>query len=278
MPFRAPQPPLHAVMPHTTQQVLLVLMSVIAVASTAALLRDCRRQRSLLGIYCLIGAALGILYEPLGDELVMAFYPAVHQHTWISAFGRHIPTFIGILYFWYMAPFVVIFTRYAGRGFTTRQWWALWGGTLAFCAGFEMFWMAMKQPWLYYGHQALVVARLPIWVPFTYVSFLFAMSAGVYGIVTKLPRRHMWLVIPGMPCLLAAGHAATSIPGAAALYSTHNHALILLGALGSMALATMLSFALSLCFRRPAEPLTVPDEALHASLREPAVPAVPAAV
>ena len=252
MPFVAPQPPRLAVMPHTTQTVLLILMSVIAVIAVAAMIRDAIRQRDLVGVYCLIGAALGILYEPLGDSLVMAFYPAVHQDTWITAFGRDIPTFIGILYFWYMAPFVLVFSRYARRGFTVKQWWALWGGTLAFCAGFEMFWMAMKQPWLYYGHQALVVARLPIYVPFTYVSFLFTMAAGVTGLVTHLPRKYHWLVIPAMPSLLAAGHAATSVPAAAALYSTHNHTLILLGGLGSIALAVLLSWTLSLFFRRPA--------------------------
>jgi hypothetical protein len=130
----------------------------------------------------------------------------------------------------------------------------VWALALSFCAGFEMFWMAIKQPWLYYGHQALVVARLPIWVPFTYVSFLFALGAGVYGLVAKLPRKHHWLIIPAIPCLLAGSHAAISLPGAAALYSTHDHTLILLGSIGSILLAVLLSWTLSLFFLRPSEP------------------------
>lgn len=131
MNFIAPQPPWHKVMPQTTQTVLIALMTTIAVVAIAALLTSAQRKRDLIPVFALIGAALGILYEPLGDSLVMAFYPGVKQHTWISAFGRDIPLFIGVLYFWYMAPFVVVFTRYAHKGFTARQWWTLWIGRSA---------------------------------------------------------------------------------------------------------------------------------------------------
>src|SRR5581483_8240917 len=39
--------------------------------------------------------------------------------------------------------------------------------------------------WVYYGPQRTVVGRLPLWTPFTYVSFLFAIAAGGGGAVPQ---------------------------------------------------------------------------------------------
>jgi len=234
----------------------MVTMSLLALATVAFSLREARRSHDLVPIFLLAGAAIAILYEPLGDALVLAFYPVRHQTGWISMFGHQVPLFIEILYFWYFCPFVLLFMRLARRGFTVRGWWALWGGTYLFCAAFEVLGLHLKT-WLYYGPQPLVVLRLPLWVPFTYVSFLFAIAAGVTGIVTGLDRRHHWLVVPAVPLLLAASHAATSFPGASALYSTRNHTVILLACLGSIVTAALLAYTLRLPFARKPAPMPV---------------------
>jgi hypothetical protein len=229
--------------------VLLVTMSVVAVAAIAFALRETRVRGDLIPVYLLAGAAIAIFYEPLGDFLVLAFYPARNQIGWIQMFGHKVPAFIEVLYFWYFCPFVLVFMRLARRGFTARTWWGLWLGTLAFCEAFEILGLHLNT-WLYYGPQPLVVAKLPVWVPFTYVSFLFAISAGVYGISKLLGRRHHWLVIPATPLLLAASHAATSFPAASALYSTTNKTVLVLAAIGSMAAAVVLAYGLWLPLRR----------------------------
>ena len=255
--FAQPAPPPTAVMPSTAQDVFLVVMSLFALATIAFSLYEARRRHDAVPIYLLIGAAIAILYEPLGDALVLAFYPVRHQTGWISMLGHGVPLFIEILYFWYFCPFVLVFMRLAKRGFTARGWWSLWLGTYLFCAAFEVLGLHLKT-WLYYGPQPLVVLKLPLWVPFTYVSFLFAISAGVTAIVTKLERRRQWLVIPAVPLLLAASHAMTSFPGATALYSTRNHTVILFACLGSVAAAVLMAYTLWLPFRRRAAAVAPP--------------------
>jgi hypothetical protein len=247
--FVAPAPPSNVVMPATAQHVFLVVMSAMAVAAVGFSIRESRRRGDIVPLYLLAGAAVAIFYEPLGDFLVLALYPIRHQTGWIQMFGHKVPLFIEILYFWYFCPFVLLFMRMAQRGFTARSWWALWGGALAFASGFEVLGLHLKT-WLYYGHQPLVVLKLPLWIPFTYVSFLFAIGAGVYGIANHLGRRHHWLIVPAMPLLLAASHAATSFPGASALYSTSDRTVILLACIGSMAAAVLLAYVLWLTLRR----------------------------
>ena len=73
--------------------------------------------------WVIAGAAIAILYEPLGDFLVLAFYPVRHQIGWVEMFGHQVPLFIEVLYFWYFCPFVLVFVRLAKRGFTARTWW-----------------------------------------------------------------------------------------------------------------------------------------------------------
>ena len=245
----APAPPHAATMPATAQDVFLVLMSVLALAAITFSLREARRRSDLVPLFLLAGAAIAIFYEPLGDVLVLAFYPARHQTGWISMFGHKVPLFIEILYFWYFCPFVLLFLRVAPRGFSARGWWSLWGGAYLFASAFEVLGLHLKT-WLYYGPQPLVVLKLPLWIPFTYVSFLFAISAGVYAIANHLERRQHWLIVPAVPLLLAASHAATSFPGASALYSTSNRTAITLACVGSVAAALLLAYALRLPFRR----------------------------
>jgi hypothetical protein len=273
--FAQPAPPHTVAMPSTAQDVFLVVMSLFAVATIAFSFYEARQRRDAVPIYLLIGAAIAILYEPLGDALVLAFYPVKNQTGWISMLGHGVPLFIEILYFWYFCPFVLLFVRLARRGFTGRGWWTLWLATYLFCSAFEVLGLHLNT-WLYYGPQPLVVLKLPLWVPFTYVSFLFAISAGVTAIVTKLERRHHWLVVPAVPLLLAASHAMTSFPGASALYSTRNHTVILFACLGSVAAAVVMAYALWLPFRRP--PTAASEQAALPAVELPAAAESPVLV
>jgi hypothetical protein len=262
--FTAPQIPRDTPMPETTQTVLLVLMAAMAAVVIAYLVMLAWRTRDPVPVYLLIGGALAIAYEPLGDSLVLAYYPEVHQETWVSLFGRDIPAFTGLLYFWYMCPFVILFRRIADAGFTASRWWTLVASSFAFVAAYEIFWMAFDNPWLYYGHQSMVIADLPLHVPFTYTTFLIALGSGIYGLTRFIEPKFHWLVIPAVPVLLAGSHAAASLPAATALYSTNNGTLIWLGSMGSIVLSVLIWWTVSMFFVRPrteavVEPVAPPE-------------------
>ena len=276
--FTAPQIPRDALMPETVQTVQIVLMGAMAAIVIAALVTLAWRDRDPVPVYLLIGGALAIAYEPLGDSLVLAYYPEVHQETWVSLFGRDIPAFTGLLYFWYMCPFVLIFRRIADAGFTVRRWWALVASSFAFVALYEVFWMALDNPWLYYGKQSMVILQLPLHVPFTYTTFLVGLGAGIYGLTRFTEPRYHWLVIPAVPVLLTASHAAAALPAAAALYSTNDGTLIWLGSVGSIVLSVLIWWTVSMFFIRPtagAEPAPAPASVPAEAPVRSKVPAAP---
>src|SRR5687768_8572781 len=152
------------------------------------------------------------------------------------------------MYRCYIGPFVLRFDHLHHRGFTTRTWWSLWAGTAGAIIAIELAVMQIGAAWIYYGPQRTVVADLPIWTPITYVSFLFAIAAGISGLSRLLRPGDRWLIVPAVPALLAGAHVTTSLPGAAALYSTDDPALILAGALASIAVAVLLAHGLSRFF------------------------------
>jgi hypothetical protein len=248
-----PTVPLDQVMPHTAQIVLLVTMIAGAVASIVYAVRESARRRDLALIWLLIGAGISIYYEPLGDALVKVYYSEHGQIGWIDAFGRSIPAFIGILYFWYLPIGTYVLLRWSERGISARLWWATWTGFLAFAVGFEMAVTSIGGPaWTYHGPQAFKVADVPVLTPFTYISFVVGIGMGVWALARWLPARRQWLIVPAVPMLMTASHAATSMPLAIALYSgTSSTSVIAIGALGSAGLAILLSWIGSQMFRRP---------------------------
>lgn len=247
-----PTIPLEELMPGTAQTVLIVAMALAAAASLVYATRESRRRRDLVPLFLVLGAAISIYYEALGDALVKVYYTERGQETWIHSFGRDIPAFIGLLYFWYLPAGAYVLLRRAKRGITARQWWTSWLGFLAFAIVFEMLVLTVGgTTWIYHGPQAFMVLDVPIGTPFTYVSFDVAIAAGVCALAHFLPRRRQWLIVPAVPMLMAASHAATSLPLAIALYGSDDESVIAIGAVGSMAFAIVLSHLLSLAFRKP---------------------------
>ena len=250
--YTVPDPPVNAAMPATTQTVLIAVMAILAVGwlITAAALT--RRQKSLIPIFVTIGGVLALGYEPLGDWLELAWYPAVGQITAVQLFGRSVPLFIGLLFVFYFGAVAVGTIKLIDSGLTWRKWWMFAGGVLVGQTIFEMICIACGHPWLYYGKQPFVVLHLPLWIMFTCVSFQILCGASIYAIRTHLPVGLHWLAIPAMPLLFLAGHGASALPGAVALHSTDNTALIWIGATGSIAVSTGIVWVIGvLLMRRP---------------------------
>lgn len=249
--FPFPEPPRDAVMPDGLQAGLLLVLGIGAAVAVGAQVWLAARRSTPVPVLVVLGALLCVVYEPIGDTMVLAYYPEDGQVTWVDLFGREIPVFIGLMYLCYIGPFVLLFEEFRRRGFTTRTWWSLWAGTALAIIVIEIVVMRFGAAWVYYGPQRTVVADLPIWTPITYVSFLFVIAAGVHGLARSLRPADRWLIVPAVPALLGGAHVFTSLPGAAALYSTDDPTLILAGALASMLLAALLSYALSRFFVAP---------------------------
>jgi hypothetical protein len=142
--------------------------------------------------------------------------------------------------------------RASERGVSAKAWWTRWAGFLAFATCFEMLVLKVAgTTWIYYDKQPFMVLEVPVFTPWTYVSFTVTIAAGTVALARYLPRRQQWLIIPAVPMLMVAGHAMTALPEGIAFYGTHNELLRHLGALGSAAFALVVSHLASLAYRKP---------------------------
>ena len=248
--------PVDKVMPSGAQTIFIVVSAVLCALMWAYAIRESLRRRDWIPVLVVAGCGAAIFYEPLGDQMAHVYYTERGQISWIHAFGRHIPLFVGLLYFWYMSVGTMWLLRAKRTGVSARRWWTAWGGFLAFALSLEMvsakgFHYADGAPWIYYGHQAFLITNVPIFTPFSYVSIDIPIALGACAAAHWLPRRMHWLVLPTTPMLMVAGHAMTALPSAVANNSTNSTALLDLGALGTAAFALILSYCASLAFRRP---------------------------
>lgn len=233
------QVPWDAVMPAGPQTALIALNSAILLLALWFLATEVRRRGDWVPGYVLIGAGLAVFYEPLGDLLVSVLYPIHGQIGWIDTFGRRVPLFIGVLYFWYMSVPAVFFLRVVERGLNIRTLWLLYGAVFAVALCYELFGVNLKA-WIYYGQQAFVLFSVPLSAPFSYGAFVVAQCVGVQLIVSNFPRDRHWLVIPAVPLLLAGAHCAVALPAASAMWTTTSALWIWAGA----ALTIILSIGL----------------------------------
>jgi hypothetical protein len=251
-----PTVPLDAQMPSGAQTVLIILAGLGAVGVWAYAIAESRRRGDLVPVLIVAGAGLSIFYEPLGDTISKVYYTEQGQETWISSFGRDIPVFIGLLYFWYMSAGALWLLRASRHGVTARHWWRVWAGWLAFALALEIsvaggLSTGDGAPWIYHDAQPFVIADVPFFTPWTYVSIDVAIAAGAVAMARYLPRGQHWLLLPAIPMLMLAGHAMTAFPSGLALHSTDDELLLHLGALGTAGFALVLSHVCSLAYRRP---------------------------
>ena len=251
--FAVPTPPLGMVLPPVAQTVALWLNAIMVVVAIGYLLWQTKRRGDLVPIYVAIGAIVAILYEPLADHLVLVFFPPEGQVTSIEAYGRRIPLYLHLSYLWYLAPFAIGFLDWAKKGITARAWWTTWAVIWVLATAFEEVFIKYGL-WVYYGEQPFRLIELPLWIPFTFVCFVFAIAAGVDGIVKFIPRRHHWLIVPAVPMLITGSHTAVSLPAAMALNSTQDPAVLYIAGTASIVLSLLFIWTLSLLYVKQTTP------------------------
>lgn len=268
--FDSPNPPFDAVMPAGMQSVLLTLFAIGGGGFLMFSLWRAVATRSVIPVFVVVGSIAAILYEPLGDTLEMAWYPAVGQITGVTLWGRHTPLFIVLMFVTYFAAATTAFLFLAARGFTARLWWVFVIGSIVGQVVMEEVILAIGPAWIYYGPQPFRMIHFPAWIAVTAAVYQMVIGAGVWAITRYLPTRHHWLIVPATPLLFLVGHATAAFPGGLALYSTDDTALIWLGGATSIVLSFAICWGLSTAFvpRRGASATAAVDPSTAA--RQPA--------
>ena len=239
--------PWDAVMPSGPQNILIALSVSLFVLALWFVAVEVRRRKDWVPIYAFIGGGLAVFYEPLGDMLVCALYPMHGQVGWINVFGRSIPLFIGVLYFWYMSVPAIYFLRKLDSGLTRAGLWANYWLLIVLAVAIEVYGVS-QSAWVYYGTHAYVVWGVPLWAPFTYAGFTLSICIGLHLMSTQLDRRYHWLIVPGVPLFMTGGHLAVTLPASTAVFTTSDPFWLWFGATLTIALSIGIAWVLSMVY------------------------------
>jgi hypothetical protein len=239
-----PQPPLDASMPQTLQWVLTIVFSAVTIGWVLFALRECTTKRTWVPLFIVLGGAIAILYEPMGDALEMAYYPPNGQATWMELFDRRVPVFIGVSFFSYFGTVTWVFLALQRKGFTAARWWGFFFALVVMRIAQDELILSFGSSWIYYGPQPFQFRYFPLWVAFPTAVFQIVVGTGIHAIVTTLPAKRHWLIVPAVPLLFLAGHAGAVFPATIALYNKSSSAWLYGGTIASVALSCLIVWTL----------------------------------
>jgi hypothetical protein len=250
------QPPIHELMPKTAEGLFTAALAVMTCVFLVIAMRQLVVRKDPLLLYCVVGGALGALFEPIVDVLGQCFlkeHGAIGTYTYL---GRTIPLYLLFAYPWYNGGLAYLYSRLMQRGVTTRTLFALWAAT-GVADVLEETPGILAHTYLYYGKQPFDIWGFPLW--WAFVNPLMPLLAGalIYRLGphmrTGLARAGVVLLIP-----MAGGvaNAATATPTWITLNLTHtSYAWTYLGGFATLALALYLVWIIACGVARSAEQL-----------------------
>jgi hypothetical protein len=274
------QPPVHF-RTSGAQTVFSVAQFVVCGAMFAFATREAVRRRNPIFLYCLIGGAIAVVWEPIVDVLGQCWLPTRNQH-WeaFTLLGRHIPLMMPFVYSWFVGGQGSLFYWIFKRGLDRRQLFQLFG--LVFLIN-----ILLESPgiiahvYTYYGKQPLDIWGFPLWWGF--INPLMPMIAGamiyklrphlselsprVSGIATALA------VIVIIPMADGIANASVGWPVIAALNTNVGYAGTWVASFITLGLALFVVWIVGLLVAQPVEQTEPAEQLAPASIPQPRVAA-----
>jgi hypothetical protein len=248
-----PQPPF-GFKASSAQDVFSIAQFVVCGGMFLVAFRELARGKGPIFLYCLIGGAIAVIWEPIVDVLGQCWLPSRGQH-WeaFTLLNRHIPLMMPFVYSWFVGGQGYLFYRIFERGIDRRRLFQLW--VLVFFVN-----VALESPgiladvYTYYGKQPMNIWGWPLWWGF--VNALMPMVAGT--LIFKL-RPHLsgvWTalaVIAAIPMADGIANAATAWPVIAALNTNVGYAGTWVASFITLGLSLFVVWMIGLLVARPSE-------------------------
>jgi hypothetical protein len=237
-----PAPPLGPAVSEATQRNLTIVMGAIAaVALVIALVYFARTRRPTLLLLYLSGGLL-MVFEPMVDTVGACWFPRHHSWVLFTLWGRPMPIWLGLTYFFYFGIGIGAIWMLMRRGVTRMQLWALFG--LAMLGDLLLETIVLHtHGYLYYGHQPLVLAEFPLWWAPVNALIAIVPAAVIYRLEGHLIGFRQWLIVPITITASAAINAAVGWPSWVMINSDLGYLPRQLGGLASFALGVWLMSA-----------------------------------
>jgi hypothetical protein len=230
-----PQPPLDMAVDKTAELgITVALAGIVAVALILSLIDWYRTGRPLVLSLMVSGGAI-MIFEPMVDTVGGCWFPS-NSWTAFSAWGRPMPVWLCLAYFFYFGIATSAIWKAFRKGLTQRQIW------LVFCAAmlgdliFETVLLTMN-PYVYYGHQPLVLGKFPLGWMAVNAAIPLVLAALIYRFDSYFRGWRILAVIPLALTTSAALNAAVGWPSWLVVNTDVGWVLTQVGGLATFAVA-----------------------------------------
>jgi hypothetical protein len=181
---------------------------------------------------------VGVLIEPIFDNTLLYWYPAINDLAFFTAFDRTIPWYVPLGYAWFFGGTAYLLQRKFEQGVDVAQVWKLFGMVVV------IDWLAVSIcEWLslsaFYGNQPFHLVGSPIWFSFTDAAGAFVLATALHLFLPHLSgNRKLWLLV--LPTFTYGGTlGSVTAPVSLALNSAWSMPVTWLAGLATMALCAV---------------------------------------
>lgn len=204
-----PQPPLEMLVDKTAELYITGGLATIAgVALIYSLIQWARTGRPVM-LLLFIGGGAMMLFEPMVDTVGACWFP---RNSWVGfeAWGRPLPVWLCIAYFFYFGIASALVWQGLKRGMTRAQ---IWIAFVSLMVGDLLFESALLtvDPYTYYGYQ-------PLWLSNGFPLWWMAVNAGVPMVLGALVYKfddtfRGWRALTIVPLALSTSAAVNAVIG-----------------------------------------------------------------
>lgn len=246
-----PPAPVHSAITPSTQTAVTATMAAFAAGAFVYSLWHWRRSGKPVFLLLFLAGGCMMAMEPAVDTVGGVWFPRVHSWVAFTAYGRPIPVWLCLAYFFYFGIGIGVFWTIIRRGVSARQLWGLFVLGMVGDFVFEAVLLHFNT-YIYYGGQPLRALKFPFWwAPVNAVIVLVAATA-VARFERQLTGRRLLLIIPGLVTISAAVNAAVGWPSWLVINSRMSWAPRQVGGLATFALALWLVSLLARLLPEPA--------------------------
>jgi hypothetical protein len=156
-----PPPPVSAAVTFGAEFTVTVLFAAIALAALVYSLIDWKRSGKPSFLLMFIAGGAMFIVEPMIDTVGGCWFPA-NSFVAFTAYGRPMPVWLCLTYFFYFGIGVGVVWRMMNRGLSRARLWTLYFGAIAADVAEEILLLHFKV-YMYYGPQPLEVLSFPLW-------------------------------------------------------------------------------------------------------------------
>jgi hypothetical protein len=206
-----PNPPVQSAINSSTQTSVTAVMAAFALGAFAFSLFHWRRTRNPMFLLLFVSGGCMMLMEPAVDTVGGCWFPKIHSWVVFTAWGRPIPVWLCLAYFFYFGILGGVFWTIMRRGVTRAQVFGLFAIGMAGDFILETVLLHFNT-YIYYGGQPLRVLKFPLWWAPVNSVIVVVLAAVIVRFEQALAGRRQLLVVPLSVSVSAALNCAAGWP------------------------------------------------------------------